>query len=95
MPRTRPARCRERVRDGARDDEGRGATYPGWWGEGGVKFYTAVQDLGWRRDGRYLPRRDDLASTAFWYQEAPGGRARICRVYDSFVGNQDQIIANT
>jgi hypothetical protein len=37
---------------------------------------VTVQDLGWRHDGRYLPRRDDLASTAFWHQEAPGGRVR-------------------
>jgi hypothetical protein len=37
---------------------------------------VTIQDLGWRRDGRYLPRRDDLASTAFWYLAAPGGRPR-------------------
>jgi hypothetical protein len=30
-----------------------------------------LQDLGWRNDGRYLPRRDDFASVAYWYQELP------------------------
>jgi hypothetical protein len=51
-----------------------------WHGPDPVHFQTSlrvtVQDLGWRHDGRYLPRRDGLASTAFWYQEAPGGRVR-------------------
>jgi hypothetical protein len=51
-----------------------------WHGPDPVHFSTSlrvtVQDLGWRRDGRYLPRRDDLASTAFWYHQAPGGRRR-------------------
>jgi hypothetical protein len=28
---------------------------------------VTVQDLGWHRDRRYLKRRDDVASTAFWY----------------------------
>jgi len=28
---------------------------------------VTVQALGWRRDGRYLPLKDDIASTAFWY----------------------------
>ncbi len=32
---------------------------------------VTIQALGWRRDGRYLPLRDDIASVAFWYQEAP------------------------
>jgi hypothetical protein len=47
-----------------------------WHGPDPVHFASSlrvtVQDLGWRRDGRYLPRRDDLASTAFWYLDAPG-----------------------
>jgi len=30
-----------------------------------------LQALGWRDDGRYLPLRDDIASTAFWYQTEP------------------------
>jgi hypothetical protein len=34
---------------------------------------VTVQDLGWRPDGRYLPRSDDLASVAYWYSEVPGG----------------------
>ena len=36
---------------------------------------VTLQDLGWRSplqgQGRYLPRRDDLATTAFWYQAEP------------------------
>lgn len=32
---------------------------------------VTIQALGWRRDGRYLPLRDDIASVAFWYQTAP------------------------
>jgi Protein of unknown function (DUF2961) len=51
-----------------------------WHGPDPVHFKSSlrvtVQDLGWRRDGRYLARRDDLASTAFWYLEDPGGRPR-------------------
>lgn len=34
---------------------------------------VTVQALGWRSDGRYLPLRDDIASTAFWYQDRPDG----------------------
>ena len=29
---------------------------------------VTIQALGWRRDGRFLPLRDDIASVAFWYQ---------------------------
>lgn len=51
-----------------------------WHGPDPVRFAhslrVTVQDLGRRSDGRYLPRRDDLASTAWWYQESPGGRGR-------------------
>jgi hypothetical protein len=32
---------------------------------------VTLQDLGWRRDGRYLPLEDDMASVAFWYQTEP------------------------
>ena len=32
---------------------------------------VTIQDLGWRRDGRYLPLQDDIASVAFWYQVDP------------------------
>lgn len=30
-----------------------------------------IQALGWRKDGRYLPLQDDIASVAFWYQTLP------------------------
>jgi hypothetical protein len=30
-----------------------------------------LQALGWRDGGRYLPLRDDIASTVFWYQAEP------------------------
>lgn len=33
---------------------------------------VTIQALGWREGGRYLPLQDDIASTAFWYQELPG-----------------------
>ena len=35
---------------------------------------VTIQDLGWRsarRQGRYLPRQDDIATTSFWYQTEP------------------------
>ncbi len=36
---------------------------------------VTIQDLGWRSPieghSRYLPRQDDIASTAFWYQAEP------------------------
>ena len=32
-----------------------------------------LQALGWRDGGRYLPLRDDIASTVFWYQAEPHG----------------------
>lgn len=34
---------------------------------------VTVQALGWRAGGRYLPLRDDIASTAWWYGEAAHG----------------------
>jgi hypothetical protein len=32
---------------------------------------VTMQDLGWRSDGRYLARRDDFMSVAYWYQDKP------------------------
>ena len=34
-------------------------------------FRLTIQDLGWRGEGRYLPRQDDFASVAYWYQTLP------------------------
>jgi len=34
-------------------------------------FAVTIQALGWGHHGRYLPLRDDIASTAFWYQQEP------------------------
>jgi hypothetical protein len=36
---------------------------------------VTIQDLGWRPDGRYLARSDDMASVAYWYSEHPEGIA--------------------
>jgi len=32
---------------------------------------VTIQALGWRKDKRYLPLQDDIASVAFWYQTLP------------------------
>ena len=32
---------------------------------------VTVQDLGWRCDGPYLPRHDDICTVAYWYQSEP------------------------
>ncbi|MDX2227277.1 MAG: glycoside hydrolase family 172 protein [Verrucomicrobiae bacterium] len=32
---------------------------------------VTIQALAWREGGRYLPMRDDICSTAFWYQTLP------------------------
>lgn len=32
---------------------------------------VTIQALGWRSEGRYLPLKDDIASTVFWYQSKP------------------------
>ena len=32
---------------------------------------VTIQALGWRRDRRYLPLQDDIASVAYWYQQLP------------------------
>ncbi len=29
---------------------------------------VTLQDLGWHKDGRYMPRQDTFASVAYWYQ---------------------------
>ena len=34
---------------------------------------VTIQDLGWRSDGRYLTRSDDIATVGFWYAEGPSG----------------------
>jgi len=31
---------------------------------------VTIQALGWRKEG-YLPMKDDIASTVFWYQSEP------------------------
>jgi hypothetical protein len=36
---------------------------------------VTVQALGWRANGRYLPLRDDISSTAWWYSDQAGGAA--------------------
>jgi len=32
---------------------------------------VTVQALGWRSEGRFLPLRDDISATAWWYQQEP------------------------
>jgi hypothetical protein len=32
---------------------------------------VTIQALGWRNEGGYLPRQDDFASVAYWYQTLP------------------------
>jgi len=32
---------------------------------------VTIQALGWRKEGKYLPLKDDIASVAFWYQREP------------------------
>lgn len=34
-------------------------------------FKVTMQALGWRREGRFLPLQDDIASVAYWYQTLP------------------------
>lgn len=38
---------------------------------GGIE--VTIQDLGWRPDGRYLQRSDDLSSVAYWYSDRAEG----------------------
>jgi hypothetical protein len=42
----------------------------------GADLRVTIQALGWRAGGRYLPLQDDIASTAFWYQQDPAGPDR-------------------
>ena len=37
-----------------------------------VMYQAHIQDIGWRCDGRYLPRQDDMASVAYWPPLVPG-----------------------
>ena len=32
---------------------------------------VTIQALGWQQGGKYLPLEDDIASTAYWYQQEP------------------------
>lgn len=32
---------------------------------------VTIQDLGWRKDGRYLAQKSDISSVCFWYQTEP------------------------
>lgn len=32
---------------------------------------VTIQDLGWQRGGKYLPRQDEIFSVAYWYQTEP------------------------
>lgn len=34
-------------------------------------FRATIQALGWRKDERFLPLRDDISATAYWYQSEP------------------------
>ncbi len=36
---------------------------------------VTMQALGWRSEGRYLPRQDDISSVAYWYQDS------ICKTF--------------
>lgn len=46
-----------------------------WHSDDAVAFTSrlrvTVQNLGWKPDWRYLVRRDDIASTSFWYATSP------------------------
>jgi len=33
-----------------------------------------IQDLGWRKEQRFLQLQDDIASVAYWYQTLPASR---------------------
>lgn len=36
------------------------------------RLRVTMQALGWRRENRYMPLADDVASVAYWYQSHPG-----------------------
>jgi hypothetical protein len=38
-------------------------------------FRATIQDLGWRPDGRYWPRTDDIATVGYWYSDVTAGVA--------------------
>lgn len=44
---------------------------------------VTVQALGWRSDGRYLPRQDDISSVAYWYSDT------LEDVYPTFPSKND------
>lgn len=35
------------------------------------RLSVTIQALGWRKDRRYLPLQDDIASVVYWYQQLP------------------------
>jgi len=39
----------------------------------GKDLKVTMQAIGWRSENRYLPRQDDIASVAYWYQSEPHG----------------------
>ncbi|MCG8451709.1 MAG: DUF2961 domain-containing protein [Spirochaetales bacterium] len=46
-----------------------------WHIEDPIRFHKDIkvtcQALGWRKNAKFLPLRDDIASVAFWYQSTP------------------------
>lgn len=38
------------------------------------RLRVTMQALGWRKEGRYLPLRDDISSVVYWYQTSPHAR---------------------
>ena len=52
-----------------------------------IHFATAlrvdIQALGWRDGGRYLPLRDDIASTAYFYLDRPTTRRWPAPTFDT------------
>ena len=39
------------------------------------RYRMTIKDLGWHpTEGRYMPRRDDITTVAFWYQKLPTAR---------------------
>ena len=49
------------------------------------RLAVTVQDLGWMPDGRYLVRKDDIASTAFWYATVPQASGSTGLVYETML----------
>ncbi|WP_309620332.1 glycoside hydrolase family 172 protein [Salinibacterium sp.] len=46
---------------------------------------VTVQDLGWMPDGRYLVRKDDIASTAFWFATEPHASGTTGLTYENLL----------